>query len=356
MSFLSRDRSPSGAGILPVRFAAIAGALWLALATSCLVAGGADKSPLAAFPEPGTGTRAKLAAPFTKPVPASVADLRVMEREVKALVARVSPSVVAVEVGTGTGSAVIISADGLMLTAGHVSGKAGRDVRVRFPDGRTAKARTLGSNARNDTGLMQITDAGPWPFVPVGDLDQARLGDWVVALGHPGGFDKQRARVARLGRIIELAPGVLQTDCTISPGDSGGALFDMHGRVVGIHSFITTSMTENFHVPINRFREDWAQLVKPDAAPPVAFLGAKFVDAEVGCRLTSVESNSPASSAGLKAGDFVLKAEDRAVRNAAMLQRWVDETHPGETLGLEVRRGEQTLQISVKLVTPPKTK
>jgi serine protease Do len=310
--------------------------------------------PAAAFPKSAAANRAKLPTPFTKPLPASVADLRVMEREVKGLVARLSPAVVAVEVGTGTGSAVIISPDGLMLTAGHVSGKPDRDVRVRFADGRTARARTLGNHTSNDTGLMQITDPGPWPFVPVGEVEQVRLGDWVLALGHPGGFDAQRARVARLGRVIQLAPGVLQTDCTISPGDSGGALFDMYGRVIGIHSFISSSMTENYHVPINRFREDWKQLLKPAAPVSTAYLGAKFVAAESGCRLTSVEPRTPASRAGLKAGDYVVKVEDRQILTAATFQRWLSDARPGDTLALEIKRGQQTLQISVKLEAPPK--
>ena len=91
----------------------------------------------------------------------------------------------------------------------------------------------------------------------MGDLEQARIGDWVLALGHPGGFDLRRSLVVRLGRIIRLAPDALQTDCTISPGDSGGPLFDMHGRVIGIHSAISSSVAENFHVAVTEFYDSW---------------------------------------------------------------------------------------------------
>jgi len=213
-------------------------------------------------PRPTPARRADLPAALTKPVPTSIADLRVIEQHVKALVARVSPTVVAVEVGTGSGSGVIISADGLVLSAGHVCGRPGRVVRFTFPDGKTARGKTLGVNLDNDTGLMKITDRGPWPYAAMGDLDQAQVGDWVLALGHPGGFDLKRSLVVRLGRIIEVAEDALQTDCTISPGDSGGPLFDMHGRVIGIHSAISSSLAGNYHVPVTEFYDDWEVLAK----------------------------------------------------------------------------------------------
>jgi serine protease Do len=157
---------------------------------------------------------------------------------------------------------VIISGDGLVLTAGHVCGAPGRKVRFTFPSGKTAQGKTLGADMDADTGLMRITDTGPWPHVPIGDLDQADLGDWVLALGHPGGFDLKRSLVVRLGRIIRVTSEALQTDCTISPGDSGGPLFDMHGRVIGIHSYIRGSVTENYHVPVTDYLETWPRLVE----------------------------------------------------------------------------------------------
>jgi serine protease Do len=307
-----------------------------------------------AFPKPAPAVRAKLPAPFTKAVPTSVADLKVMERLVQGLVSRLSPAVVVVEVGSGTGSGIVITPDGLVLTAGHVNGRAGRDVNVRFPSGRSVRGKTLGSNSGNDTGLLKITEPGPWPFAPVGDLESTLLGDWVLALGHPGGFDAQRSRVARLGRIIQLAPGVLQTDCTISPGDSGGPLFDMHGRVIGIHSFISTSMAENFHVPITKFRDDWKQLAAPGAGtPPAVHLGATIADDANGCRIATVEPRTPAARAGLKAGDRVLKVEGRDIKSAAVFQRWLAEAQPGETLAFEIKRGQATLHLTVKLEAQP---
>ena len=314
----------------------------------------APVAPLPALPQPTPARRAELAAAFTRPAPTSIPDLKAMERQVKALVARVCPAVVEVEVGNGSGSGVIISADGLVLTAGHVCGAVGRPVRFVFPDGQTARGLTVGLDRATDTGLMRITNHGVWPCAALGDLEQGRVGDWVLALGHPGGFDQQRSLVVRLGRIIQLAPDILQTDCTISGGDSGGPLFDMHGRVIGIHSYISESMADNFHVPIGKFYSSWEQLVSGEtdgrpASRPRAYVGARGVDEADGCRLVAVDKASPASKAGLQPGDLVLTVNGRLIKAAAAFRRWVAEAEPGEILNLEIQRGSKVMSLAVKL-------
>jgi serine protease Do len=311
-----------------------------------------------AAPRPAPARRQELAAAFGKPVPTSLADLRAIEQRVKTLVPQVSPAVVAVEVGYGSGSGVVISADGLVLSAGHVCRRPGRDVLFTFADGKTARGKTLGVDREADTGLMRITDAGPWPHVGVGDLEEARLGDWVLALGHPGGFDLKRSLVVRLGRIIRAAPGMVQTDCTISPGDSGGPLFDMHGRVLAIHSAISTSLAENFHVPISEFFDTWNTLATGQssdtvASRPRAYVGASAADGPAGCRLSTVDKDGPAFNAGLQPGDLVLKVEGRDILMSAFFRRWIAEAQPGETLNLEIKRGDKLMSLQVKLQTPP---
>ena len=330
-----------------------AGAFWRLAAGALLfaaISARAQSTDAQPVPKPAPAHRLELPAAFTKPAPASLEDLKVIEQKVETLVARVSPSVVAVEVGNGSGSGVIISTDGLVLTAGHVCGAPNREVRFTFPNGKTARGKTLGVDRTGDTGLMRITDAGPWPAAVTGDLDQARVGDWVLALGHPGGFDLRRSLVVRLGRIIRLLPGALQTDCTISPGDSGGPLFDMFGRVVGIHSFISGSLTGNFHVPITLYVEDWDRLVKAgQPSRPRAYVGASGVDDPAGCRISAVDRDGPAFKAGLKPGDLLLKVEGREIKAAATLQRWLAEAEPGETLSFEIKRGDKVLSRTVKL-------
>ena len=216
---------------------------------------------IAALPKPLSARREGLPVGLRKPAPESIAELRGIEEHVKALVKRLTPATVAVEVGGATGSGVLISSNGLVLTAAHVCGGKNRNVIFTFPDGKRARGKTVGLETDSDAGLMKIDDAGPWPFVPLGELETAKTGDWVVALGHPGGFDSRRSLVVRLGRLIRVRSDNLQTDCTISPGDSGGPLFDMQGRLIGIHTTISGSMTENFHVSIGEFYTHWKDLI-----------------------------------------------------------------------------------------------
>ena len=218
-----------------------------------------------AAPKPSIGKPGRLPAVFGRATPASLDDLKSIEQHVKALVTRISPAVVAVQVDGASGSGVVVSADGLVLTVAHVCEQPDREVRFVFPDGKTARGKTLGMNHEIDSGLTKITDEGEWPHVDIGDLDQTHLGDWVLALGHPGGFDAQRSVVARLGRIITLNSDALQTDCTIMAGDSGGPLFDMHGRVIGVHNRISDSTAENFHVPIRTYYDTWDRLAKRES-------------------------------------------------------------------------------------------
>ena len=154
--------------------------------------------------------------------PVTLDDLRTMERQVKALAARVSPAVVAVEVGSGSGSGVIISADGLVLTAGHVCGAPDRDARFTFPNGKKARGNTMGVNLENDTGLMRITDRGSWPHADMGDLGRRATaigcwrwaipaapisaGRWSSAWGASSGSDRARSKpIARSARAIRAA-------------------------------------------------------------------------------------------------------------------------------------------------------
>jgi serine protease Do len=212
----------------------------------------------------------------------------------------------------------------------------------------------VGVNFENDTGLMRITDRGTWPHAEMGDLQQACNGDWVLALGHPGGADAQRSLVARLGRIIRMDDGALQTDCTLSPGDSGGPLFDMHGRVIGIHSAISTPMAENYHVAVTAFYNGWDRLVRAPALKnktdqSQAYVGATGVDDADGCRLTKVDKDGPAAKAGLKPGDLVVKVDGREVKRYASFWRWVAQAEPGDMLNIEVKRGDQLLSLDIKV-------
>ena len=171
----------------------------------------------------------------------------------------------------GTGSGVVVSADGLILTVGHVVEKAGVPLTIRFADGRVAQGVTLAADIEADTGMARITDeapAGGWPFSPMAPADSARPGEWVLAAGHPGGIVGDRNPPLRLGRVTGHDKQLIHTDCAIEPGDSGGPLFDLTGRVVGVGSSIILddnkrSLAENItvHIPVSLYASQWKDLL-----------------------------------------------------------------------------------------------
>ncbi|MBI2949773.1 MAG: serine protease [Verrucomicrobia bacterium] len=308
--------------------------------------------------KPLPGKTERLTGVFRKDSPTSIEDLKSIERQVKKLLDRVSPAVVAVRVGLGSGSGVVISEDGLVLTAAHVCVRPGLDVSFIFPDGKTAKGKTLGTNHEIDAGLMRIADEGQWPHVEISDPDQARLGDWVLALGHPGGFDPYRPLVVRLGRIIRLAQNALQTDCTLIAGDSGGPLFDMHGRVVGIHSRISDSTAANFHVPIATYSETWGRLAKGeswgDGRPPAqSWVGAWGVDHPEGFRVELVNQGGPGERAGLQVGDLVTSINGKEIKGFDAFAKHVSRVKLGEKVTLAIKRGESAMTLEVTVEDRP---
>ncbi len=166
--------------------------------------------------------------------------------------------------GFASGSGVLVSADGLILTAGHVVDKPGTPLILRLPNGRVVKGVALGVDRGMDSGMARITDpapAGGWPFARIAPADSAKPGDWVLATGNPGGVVVGRNPPLRLGRVTIHDKERIQSDCTVVSGDSGGPLFDLSGRVVGIHSNISLSVDENRHVPVSIYRAQWQDLL-----------------------------------------------------------------------------------------------
>jgi len=112
--------------------------------------------------------------------------------------------------------------------------------------------------------MMKITTEGKYPFCELGKVSDMKKGTWCIAIGHPGGYKEGRSPVVRVGRILENNSEYVRTDCTLVGGDSGGPLFDMHGRVIGINSRIGQTLTSNMHVPVDTFRDTWGRLAQGD--------------------------------------------------------------------------------------------
>ncbi len=301
----------------------------------------------------------KLPAAFDKKAPETVDDLKAIQDHVAKLYDTVSPAVVSVRIGASSGSGVIVSKDGYVLTAGHVSGAPGRDVTIYFHTGKTAKGKTLGGNHGIDSGLIKITTEGDWPFVEMGDTASLKTGIWCMVCSHPGGFKPGRTPPVRLGRMLNVGPTTLTTDCVLVGGDSGGPLFDMHGRVIGINSRIGNSLAANMHVPVNPFRDSWDKLAKAEVfggklgggglTKNGPFLGVQTEQKGDDCVITAVTPGSPAEKAGLKVNDVIRKLGDKDVANAADMPKLIQAKKVGDKVVIEIQRGEETLSLNVEI-------
>lgn len=302
--------------------------------------------------------------------PEDAEELKALQDRVQSVVDKCTPATVGIVIGFGAGSGVIVSNDGLVLTAAHVItgedlfGKggpyeSGRKCTIVLPDGKRVNAETLGVNSENDVGMVKITDKGPndgkWPFLPIAKSKDLKKRQWVVSLGHPGGPKSGRPPVARLGRIENVTPEIVRSNCTLVGGDSGGPLFDLDGNVIGIHSRIGLSLAQNIHVPTELYKAQWDQLIKGEVFGKVAkrqdaaFLGVVFPDDEEDDAWIAeeVEADTPAGKAGLKAGDTITKFNSETVKSVKRLRELIKTKKPGDTAKFTVRRGTMTMTLSV---------
>ncbi len=261
--------------------------------------------------------------------PRSLQDLRAIQERLQPAIRLSSQSVVAVDGGRGGG--IIVSPDGYVLTASHVSAP-GRRVRITLADGALHDGQSLGAFRFADAGLIKIDGQGPFPHVPMAAMDHSRVGEWCYALGHPGGLDEERGVVARVGRIIEKSDNLLRSDCRIVGGDSGCALFNMRGELIGIHSRIGQPLDMNFHAPVEAYRRNWKELVSGEVVPPNRMrrrggLGIETADAQPGVRVVRVFGDgSP-----LRKGDVIRRVDSYPVADTwefsvALSARRIDET------------------------------
>ncbi|MBY0230815.1 MAG: S1C family serine protease [Gemmataceae bacterium] len=327
-------------------------------AVALLVAGGMAWGA-AAPPSAAVKERLKV---FLKAAPEGPADLRIISEEAKAVLKTAIPATVGLQVGGASGSGVIISEDGYVLTAGHVSGRPGQVCDVILSDGQRVKGKTLGQNNTLDSGLIKITTPGKYAHVPMGRTKDMKAGTWVVAVGHPRGFIPGRSPVVRVGRVVAMPNGIwrrhIQTDCALVGGDSGGPLFDMNGRVVGIHSNINLPVEVNNHVPVDTYRETWARLDageswparRPRVPPPSVALGVQF-DGEGGSSLnvTGLRSGFPAEGAGVQVGDVIKEIDGVKLGKRSDLIDYLRKKKPDDEITLKVDREGKSMTMKIKL-------
>jgi serine protease Do len=312
-----------------------------------------------AYPAADEAKTPTLHPALTKPAPEDVEDLRAIQGQVRKVLDKVIPATVGLRIGQASGSGVIIDKEGHVLTAGHVSGSVGRDVTIILHDGRTVKGKTLGANRGIDSGMVKITDEGSWPHVEMGNSADLEKGQWCLAVGHPGGFRSGRTPVVRLGRIVNIGRSVVQTDCALVGGDSGGPLFDMNGKVIGIHSRIGKEMASNMHVPVDTYRDNFEKLAKGEVmglgriGRGEPYLGVEIDREAKECRIAKVTEDTAAQKAGLQPNDVITMFDDQKIENFEALQAALTGKRPGSVVALGIRRGSETLTIKLTLGRRP---
>ena len=265
------------------------------------------------------------------------------------------------------GSGFIISGDGYILTNAHVIDSAD-EITVKLTDKREYKAKVIGADKRTDVALIKIENGGPLPAVKFADPNRLKVGEWVVAIGSPFGFENTVTAgiVSAKGRSLPQENFVpfIQTDVAINPGNSGGPLFNMRGEVVGVNSQIYSRtggfMGLSFAIPIDVALDIQKQLREKGRVSRGRIgvviqevskdLATSFgLDRPRGALVNAVEKGSPADKAGVEPTDIITKFDGKVVDSSNDLPRIVGSTRPGSKADLEVwRKGaSKTLSLTV---------
>src|SRR5712691_1653106 len=268
----------------------------------------------------------------------------------------------------GAGSGFIIDADGSILTNHHVVDRAER-ITVKLSDGRTVRARLVGSDADTDIALIKVDGENGLPVAPLGDSSTLRTGEWVCAIGNPLGYEHSVTVgvISFLGRKLfdKSLDNYIQTDAAINFGNSGGPLINSRGEVIGINAAISSRASSiGFAVPINSASSALPQLrARGRVSRGYMGVGLRDVDADLerslkltvdhGALVQDITAGSPADRAGLRPYDVITSLDDRAIANDDQLIRENSARTPGTAARLRVLRDGRDQQLTVKLAERP---
>lgn len=270
----------------------------------------------------------------------------------------------------GFGSGVILSADGYIVTNNHVIDGA-TEIEVTLNDKRSLKAELVGTDPNTDIALLKVQEEN-LPFLKFGHSDNAKVGEWVLAVGNPFNLASTVTAgiISAKGRNLNILKGrsaieaFIQTDAAVNPGNSGGALVNLDGELIGINTAIATPTGSyagySFAVPAELAQKIVRDL-KDYGAVQRAYLGVYIQDVDgklaeklkldvtEGVYVGGLTENSSAAEAGLQEGDVILAVENQKVRSMPELQAQIGRHRPGEEVKIRVLRKSQTLEVPVKL-------
>ncbi len=274
------------------------------------------------------------------------------------------------QVAAGAGSAVALTPDGFLLTSAHVVAGPGRTGRASFVDGRELSFRIIGSDPLSDLAVLRTEDGDLQP-AELGAAERLRVGQLVVAIGNPNGFAGSvtagvvsalgRSLPARSGRTVRYIDNVIQTDAALNPGNSGGALVDSRGRVVGVNTAVA-GVGLGLAVPINVATRQIIGALMRDGRVRRAYIGIaggprplpprarETLGRTGGVEIVEVVTGSPAERAGLRAEDLIVALDGHPVERVDDVQRAMTEEAIGGRTPIVVLRGDRTLELELRPV------
>ena len=330
------------------------------LAAAAFAALAATLSAQAQIPPPApTVSPERLAEIFAGGEPESARELAAMQDHVRALIQKVLPATVSLPGASG----VLVKREGapFLLCAAHVTLEADKDIQIRMTDGRRLAGTSRGANHQSDVSLVRVDvdadEAAALPAVEIGKSAELVRGQWVLMLGHPSGRKKGRTAPARLGRVLRVPEsGYLVTDCTMQGGDSGGPLFDMQGRVVGINSRISGNLAMNMHAPVDALMAEWDELIEGKVTESrrrrgrgrLGFGAAlRYGD---GCPVFGeVPEESAAAKAGLQEGDRLFEVDGEEISSRRDVARILRSFRAGDTVAVVVERDGKGIELELVL-------
>ncbi len=359
------------------------------MAASLLVGGGAGVGGAAAYTawhDDGSSSDSGSASTPTTSRVVDTPNSPAADGSVQAVAAEVLPSVVKIDVsgaqGAGSGSGIILSSDGQILTNNHVVELAGDGgtLRVTFNDGTHADAKVLGTDPLTDTALIQAEKVSGLTPATIGKSGDLAVGQGVVAIGSPLGLESTVTSgiVSALNRPVDVGSDgqgnstvypAIQTDAAINPGNSGGALVDLSGNVVGINASIATAgqtldgesgnIGVGFAIPMDEVMPIVDQMAKGET-PTHARLGVSVgvaagaqgqpgVESDEGASIQLVNAGSTAEKAGIQKGDVVTKVDDHLITDADSLVATIRSYRPGDQVTVTYIRGGETKTAELTL-------
>ncbi len=273
----------------------------------------------------------------------------------------------------GLGSGVIVSAEGYLITNNHVVAGAD-DIEVRLPDGRQVQAKLVGTDPETDVAVLKIK-LDKLPVIPFGNADALEVGDVVLAIGNPFGVGQTVTSgiVSALGRNqlgINTFENFIQTDAAINPGNSGGALVDSSGNLLGINTAIYSrsggNMGIGFAIPVTTAKQvmesliqdgqvtrGWIGVEPKDLTPEIAQTFGLPI--KQGVLITGVLQNGPASNAGIRPGDVVVKIGEAPITNTSQLLAAVAAVKPKASTTIAIQRGDKAIDLNVTVAQRPRS-